>query len=294
MSKDYFKDENIQVSLIVLNYNTKKMTVDCVNSFIKNFDKEINYEIILVDNNSCDGSKEYFKRMFLSNKNVKLVFSNENLGFGKGNNLGAEHSVGKHLIFANSDTIPNMFSIRNMVNCFDQNAKIGALGCMIQNADGSIQSLGFNYPSLINDFKLNFMFWNFRFVKKIRYSKYRIRGIFRRDWVSGCFLMCLKTSFEAVGGFDSQIFMYAEDLDLCARFEKFGLVNYVIDTECIFHLHGKSGKLKFSKLIEAKKNYYYVIKKNKIAKYAKVIFCMNIINIILIYSLKTIIRAIKK
>ena len=99
----------MQVSIIVVNYNTKDITENCIASIITQT-KDVEYEIILVDNASVDGSKEYFK----NRKEICYIYSNENLGFGKANNLGAEKAKGELLFLLNSDTILIENSIKKM------------------------------------------------------------------------------------------------------------------------------------------------------------------------------------
>jgi GT2 family glycosyltransferase len=276
----------MELSVIIINYNTKLMTKECVDSYIDNLDKKVTYEIIIVDNNSKDGSKEYFNVCYSSIPNVNLICNDKNVGFGNANNIGVRCAKGKYLLFANSDTIIKKFNIHNMINCFEAKGDVGALSCKIINQDDSIQSLGFDYPSLLNDFKLNFLFWNYNFIKKYRYANYKDKGLIKRDWVSGSFLMCQKENFDIVEGFDPKIFMYAEDLDICARFQKIGKDNYVYDKEEIYHFHGKSGKIDYFKLIAAKKNYLYVIEKNGLSIFPKLIYTMNVIHISLLWFYK--------
>lgn len=288
--------EEIQVSLIILNFNTKKMTEDCINSYLKNFDEQITYEIILIDNNSSDGSKEYFTEKYSLSKRIKLVFNDSNIGFGNGNNIGASLAKGEFLVFANSDTIIKKLNVLNLINCFKEVNNIGILSCKIMNNDDSIQSVGYNFPSIWNDIKLNFLFWNFNFVKKIRYRNYMERGLFQTDWLTGSFFMCKRTDFLEINGFDSSIFMYAEDLDLCARMKALGRKNYIFDKEEIYHLHGKSSggnNVKFQNLLESKKNYLYVLKKNDLVKYPYLLYLFSIIHIFILTVGKTFISNFK-
>lgn len=285
--------EEIKVSCIILNYNTKKMTTDCIESYIEGFDGRLNYEIIVVDNNSPDGSREFLEKKYSYNPTIKMVFNNENVGFGKGNNIGAQIAAGEFLVFANSDTLAGTININKLLECYERTPNIGVLGCKILNKDDSIQTLGFSYPSIWNDFKLNFLFWNFNFVKRIRYRNYMDKGLIPTDWVTGSFFICRRSDFLEVKGFDPNIFMYAEDLDLCFRIEKSGKKNHVLDTETVYHLHGKSGDkqgIELEKLIKVKSNYRYVDKKNAISKHANVIFVMGVCHSLILWITKKIVH----
>lgn len=276
----------MDISIIIVNYNTKEMTVRCVEAFLYNRQDDYDIEIILVDNSSIDGSKEYFYQKYSNNKRVKLIFNDNNYGFGIANNIGAEIATGKYIAFVNSDTYIKHFNFKNLINCFEKCKNIGALSCKILYPNGLIQTIGYNYPSLWNDFKLNVLFWNYKFVKNYRYKKYVNKGLIKKDWVSGCFFMCEKHEFLKIKGFDSQIFMYAEDLDICIRFSDIGKKNYVYDKEKIYHLHGQSSKKSkpsLKNMFISKRNYYYVLKKNKITKWPKLIYTMNIIHVIFLF-----------
>ncbi|NEW01033.1 glycosyltransferase family 2 protein [Bacillus megaterium] len=254
------------LSFIIVNYNTKIITSDCIESINKNKTLEnFNYEIIVVDNNSSDSSLEYFQKQNFDN--VKLIKNEANKGFGQANNIGAINSDGKYLVLLNSDTIVDQTNFALLINTISKNMSIGVLSAKILNDNDTIQSLGFNFPSLRNDTKLNLLFWNYNFVKKFRYKKYKDRGVFKTDWVSGCFMIMRKSDYQSVNGFDENIFMYAEDVDLCLRLFKNKKYSYIHDHTFIYHLHGKSGdkkNIKLSQLLKRKENYYYVIKKNEL------------------------------
>ncbi|MGG0590882.1 glycosyltransferase family 2 protein [Priestia megaterium] len=254
------------LSFIIVNYNTKIITSECIESINKNKAlANFNYEIIVVDNNSSDGSLDYFQKQNFYN--VRLIRNEANKGFGQANNIGAINSQGEYLVLLNSDTIVDQTNFSLLINTISGDESIGVLSAKILNENGTIQSLGFNFPGLRNDAKLNLLFWNYNFIKKFRYKKYKGRGIFKADWVSGCFMIMRKSDYQSINGFDENIFMYAEDVDLCFRLFKNKKYSYINDQTFIYHLHGKSGDkkdIKLSQLLKRKENYYYVIKKNKL------------------------------
>ncbi|WP_148359275.1 glycosyltransferase family 2 protein [Peribacillus simplex] len=256
----------IELSFIIINYNTKNITEDCINSI--NINKtltDIKYEIILVDNDSTDGSIKYFTEN--KYENVILIKNNKNEGFGKANNIGVKNSTGKYVVLLNSDTIVDQTDFKLLIGKISDNESIGVLSAKILNKDKSIQSLGFDFPSIKNEVKLNLLFWNFNFIKKFRYRNYKNKGLFRTEWVSGCFMIIRKLDYKEVGGFDEDIFMYAEDVDLCYRLYKKNKYSFVMDETSIYHLHGLSGnkkRIKLNQLLKRKENYYYIIRKNNL------------------------------
>ncbi|VEU83285.1 glycosyltransferase family 2 protein [Acholeplasma hippikon] len=278
------------ISYIIVNYNTYTYTSECVNSIINNKSNEYNYEIIIVDNGSTDNSYELLRQEFRLNCSVQFIKSNQNIGFGRANNLAVENSNGEILIFTNSDTNLLNTDVRLVVEKFRRIKNVGQLGVKILNTDLSIQTIGFKKPSLINDFKLNFLFWNFNFVKKIRFKSRKNKGLIKVDWVSGAFFIMYKHVFIKIGGFDPNIFMYSEDLDLSTRLIKQGYNNYVFDEVTVVHHHGKSSTFSLKKKIKEKKNYLYVLKKNRISFFPNMIFLMHIIHIYILYIVKKMVN----
>lgn len=283
----------IDISFIIINYKTKDITENCILSIQSNkYLKNLNYEIILVDNNSNDGSYEFFTTQ---NHNNTIIIKNDfNEGFGVANNIGVKYSKGKYIVLLNSDTLVDETEFDKLINLIVNNKEIGVLSAKILNHDSSIQSLGFQFPNLINEIKLNLFFWNFNFMKSIRYKNYIDKGLYRTDWVSGAFMIIRKNDFILADGFDPSIFMYAEDLDLCYRLSEMEKYSYVFDKTSVYHLHGKSGiksDISIKKLIEKRKPYYYVMRKNQMVNLVnipiiKFSYLVNAIFLVLYKKLK--------
>lgn len=282
------------ISFVIINYNTKLITSKCIESIYQNdYLSKLNYEIVIVDNNSSDNSVDYFISKYPM---TKVIASQENLGFGKGNNLGVKHAKGKVIVLLNSDTLVNDTNFQELIEILQSNNCIGFLSCKILNEDSTIQSVGFEFPSLINTLKLRLLFWNYNFIKRLRFNNYFDKGLIPVDWISGSFLICNKSVFQSVNGFDENIFMYSEDIDICYRITKKGYKNFVYDKTYMFHLHGKSGDNKvpsLKKMLKNKKNYYYVISKNNICNSLYFIKAVDTMHVVFIWSLKKILRLLK-
>lgn len=281
------------ISFIIVNYNTKVVTEECINSILNNKLIDSLFEIIVIDNDSTDDSSNYLKKVFNKYKNVKIIKNIKNVGFGNANNIGFRESKGEFLIFLNSDTVVSHTNFNVLLNQFSLEKKIGFLSSLVLNSNNTIQSIGYDRPSLKNDFKVNMLYWNFNFIKSVRLSKYNKKGLKQVGWVSGCFMICSKDDFLKLKGFDPNIFMYAEDLDICLRMERIGKRNYIYDETSIYHLHGKSSnnnKL-FEKLYKQKKNYFYVLEKNNFGNISLIKF-MTIYHIITLTFLKKIIEKV--
>lgn len=226
----------MDVSIIIINYNTLKLTEACIQS-IFNKTKKLEFEIILVDNASTDGSREFFQKF----PNIKYIYSETNLGFGKANNLGAEYSTGRYLFFLNSDTILINNAIKILSDCLDTDNNIGIIGGNLYKEEG-IPTISYEryYPSILQ--LLNRYFLNIPF--RIIYGKNQIHNfsqdILKVAYVSGADLMIRKNLFNEVKGFSPQFFMYFEETDLCYRVKKQGYLICSCPQAQIIHLEGGS------------------------------------------------------
>lgn len=218
----------MDLSVIIVSFNTKDLTLNCISSVKKNT-HDIDYEIIVVDNASEDGSVTALRGL-----DVELMRNKENVGFAKANNQGVKKAQGRYVLFLNSDTLIENNVLGEMVRWMDENSLIGLASCMLRNRDGSIQPTGGYFPSLltvfswmtIQDFPLVDLlikpfhpmhtrsFWGKgdSFYKKER----------ELDWVTGAFYLTRKKILDEVGGFDEDYFMYVEEVDLAYRIKSAG------------------------------------------------------------------------
>ena len=231
----------MQVSIIIVNYNTLFITEACIDS-INKFTKDINYEIILVDNASTDGSKEHFE----ARKDITYIYSSENLGFGKANNLGATIAKGEFLFFLNSDTLFIENSLFKLINFFCENErkmKIGVLGCTLVDENKEPNGDGGYLPTLksilIEKYRglpiLN------KFLKyKPFVPKFFTDAYFEIGYVLGADMLLRKKLFFEVGGFNPKYFMYYEESEIQHLIRKKGYKNYILKETKIIHLIAKS------------------------------------------------------
>lgn len=264
----------VQVSIIIVSYNTKELTGNCLDSIYKKTE-DINYEIIVVDNASIDGSQDMIKQEF---KEVILIESNENLGFGKANNLGIERAKGKYVFLLNSDTILLNNAVKIFYDFMEKNAKIGVCGGNLYNEDMTEQASYGNFPKLSQQLLSTFLMY--KIFPKI-YKKYFALsdGIVEKeksvDFICGADMFISKKVLDEVGYFDKDFFMYYEETELCYRIRKVKYDIKIIPDAKIIHLCGKSmgddiSDKKFLMVEESKykyfkKNYgvigYFIIKK---------------------------------
>lgn len=256
----------IQVSVIIVNYNTKEITNNCIES-IKKFTKDIAYEIILIDNASGDGSVDFFSNV----ENIIFIKSDVNLGFGRANNLGAEYAKGDFLFLLNSDTILIENSILKFYNFFclnEERLKLGVLGCLMVDEENNINGYGGKIPSIqdLNQRNLKRIPLFRSYVSNSFTKNDLISDYFEIGYVLGADMFLRKDIFEKIGGFDPNYFMYYEESDLQKIINGLGYKHYIFTNTKIIHLEGGSFSKEYvsnmkriiihsSEVYYAKKNY---------------------------------------
>jgi GT2 family glycosyltransferase len=233
----------MDVSVIIVNYNTVKLTIQCINSIYEHT-KDITFEIIVVDNASTDDSVELLIDMF---PKITLIKNKKNIGFGRANNIGMNVSKGKYLFLLNSDTILLNNAIELFFNFMDKsNLKIGALGCIMLDSE-----LKLNYKNSFNFFPSTFYSIKMYFNKfKSGFDHYDAKllenGMFSVDYIVGADLFLSSDLINKIGDFDSDFFLYWEEVDLQKRMAKIGLSRLIISGPKIIHLEGGSSQKAFN------------------------------------------------
>jgi O-antigen biosynthesis protein len=230
----------IDVSIIIVNYNSTPLLMNCLDS-VEKFTTGIKYEIIVVDNNSMTGDID---ELLNDHNRIQLIKNDSNKGFGTANNQGVKVAKGKYVLLLNNDTILFENSIKKVFDFAESLEGNEIIGCKLLNEDKSVQISVYDFPSLLNVITSNFFLY-LLFPKSKYFNKYHLmnRGISRTtevDVVTGAFLFINRKSFDALGGFDERFFFYMDDTDLCYRHKQNnGKVIYFPETS-IIHLKGKS------------------------------------------------------
>lgn len=251
----------VDVSVIIVSFNTKDLTLACIDSIYEKT-QGTTFEVIVVDNGSTDSSAEALSRLTEKRKNFKLIRAGENLGFGRANNLGAKDAMGEYLLFLNSDTL---FIENNLPHCVSEMKKdesIGVYSVNLVNKDGSHQASGGYFPNLFRLFAWQLFLDDIPPFSKLIRSIHPHASVARPDWVTGAFMMINKKVFWEAGGFDENIFMYTEELELCYRIKKMGKLVALDSHTSIIHLGGASGG-SFLALTSEAKGIVYFWKKHK-------------------------------
>ena len=230
-------------SIIIVNYNTKEFLHNCLNSVLGHSSAG-ELEIIVVDNNSSDGSLKMVRRNF--SQNIKLIANKENLGFGPANNQGAKVAGGEFLFFLNSDTIIKKDIFTALKEIFLSRPRLAIAAPRLFLASGKPQPYAFGqFPSLAK------LIWQ-RIWPYKQFNSPTNKVLYPVDWVSGAAMVVRRNIFNQIGGFDENFFMYFEDIDLCWRVKQRGWQVAVCPEISLIHFVGQSaGGFK------QRKKYYY-------------------------------------
>ena len=245
------------ISIIIVNWNTKNLVVDCVNSILSS-KPVISYEIIVVDNGSTDGSNKAFKKL----KNIKLILNKSNLGFAKANNIGIKKSKGKYVLLLNSDTLVSRGSLDKLIEFALEHSDTGVIGAKLLNRNKTLQKSVFRLPTLYRTIK---QYW---FNQKNILEKYapKEKTAMEVEAVVGAAFLITPEAIKKTGLLNGNYFMYFEDLDYCRRVMREGLKVYYLPTVKIIHYHGESGKQisnstdQWKRLIPSSKIYHGLFK----------------------------------
>lgn len=224
------------VSILIINYNTSHLLLQCVDSIHKHV-KGVDYEIIVADNNS---SKEE-RQILRDDKRFVLLELNENLGFGKANNAAAKYAKGDYLLLLNPDTVLLNDAVTLLYHYLTAHQEVGICGGNLY--DGNMlptHSFHRLYPSLISevDFAMGQIFRRLRYGKNAQFNN--TSQPIEVAMITGADLMIRRNVWEQLYGFDPSFFMYGEDADLCLRCKVLGYKVVSVPKAHIKHLEGKS------------------------------------------------------
>ncbi len=247
--------DKVDVSVVIVNYKTKDITLNCIKSIFEHT-KGISFEVILVDNASHDGIIEEIKQKFT---NVLTIQSDKNLGFAGGNNLGIRASKGKYVLLLNSDTILLNNALKIFFDFMEkpESENIGVVGTfLIDQEENVIYSDGKFFPISAGIGELFPIFR--RFIRVNDFKKYNEipEGYIKKvDYVIGADMFVRKKLFEEVGLLDDSFFMYYEEADFQKRVQKKGYRIALIKGPKIIHFESGSFKVsefrKITKLVSS-------------------------------------------
>jgi len=230
---------NIELSIITVNYKSWQVLQKCLDSF-KAFPPKLNYEIIVVDNDSQDGEFNSFSK---KNPQIKLINNSGNFGFSSGCNLGADHATGKFLLFLNPDIIlTDSPAIDSMVEFIKHNPDTGIVSCRTINPKGNPErEIAFLNPWLTVGWlrALYRLFFKQKITKKFPENS----NVWHPEWIAGSVVTIQKDFFNQIGKWSEQDFwMYSEDPDLCQKTRNHNKKIAILRNVELKHAHGGSSR----------------------------------------------------
>lgn len=237
----------MDLSIVVVNWNTKDLLRDCLQSTFDNLDG-IKAEVIVVDNASTDGSSDMVATEF---PQVVLIRNKANVGFAAANNQAIEIAKGDYILLLNSDTLVHGDVLQKSKVYMDAHPDLGIMGCRVHNADGSLQPTCSGFPSLLNLVLLTSGLWRLPWPAFLdRYQMRRWKREDERDVevVAGCYMFARAEAMSEVGLLDESFFFFGEETDWCRRFQQKGWRLRFAPVGVITHLGGgSSGSLNYKR-----------------------------------------------
>ncbi len=215
----------IELSVIIVNYNTKKLLLDCLSSIFKQT-KDLSYEVIVVNNGSSDNAVEMVKKLRV--KKLRVIENKENFGFAKANNQGIKIAKGEWILLLNPDTKIVDNALKKLVDFAKAQPRLGVVGPRLLNKDGTFQPSTAPFFTLFNVFL--WLFTKDRFLYSSPSCQKQV------DWVMGSAFLVNRRLIEKVGLLDERFFMYIEEQEWCYRIKKSGWQVWFYPGAEIFHL----------------------------------------------------------
>jgi len=255
------------LSIVILNYNSGDFLKKCLESIARTKKNGFEFEVIVVDNNSSDESKEYLRNLELKkyrnigkNKKtkplnlytsipLKIIFNKKNLGFAAGNNVGVKKAKGRYVLFLNPDTVVMSNTFREVIRFMDSNSQAGAVTCRLELPSGELdEACHRGFPTPWN------AFCHFSGLEKL-FPKSKIFAGYTLGWKPldkvheidsgvGAFLIVRKEVGDKLNWWDEDYFWYGEDLDFCYRIKKAGWKIYFFPKAKTIHYKGVSSGIR--------------------------------------------------
>lgn len=227
----------VKLSFIIVNYNVTQLLRNCLLS-IQKYGTGVEYEVIVIDNNSSDVS---WKNLICEFPDFHFIASVTNDGFSKANNKAIQSAKGEYLLILNPDTELEGCYLKEILDFADFKPKFGCLGVRMHDAEGNfLPESKRSVPDMFNSFEKLFA----GFKKNNSKSYYRNDigeyDIAETEVITGAFFLIKKEVYHAVGGLDEKYFMYGEDIDICYTLLNHGFRNYYYGKVSILHHKGES------------------------------------------------------
>jgi len=251
------------IAVILINYNSSEHSINCVNSIVEKTSKKLNYQIIITDN--CSEKEDYLNLKSFCDEtnysNLELHRNNINSGFGGGNMYGVQFSNAKYLAFVNNDTLFKNDCLSILKKALDANPKIGIAGAQAYKENGDFMISLDHFASPTREI-IGRGFLEMINPKKYPKRKKRYTNPLLVNFIPGSFMFVRANDFYEIGGFDTNIFLYYEETDLCIRLAKKSKFAYLVPEAEFIHFHGASTGKSLAIKKELKISLLYIIRKH--------------------------------
>jgi GT2 family glycosyltransferase len=205
----------MDISIVIVNYKSRDLTLNCLRS-IKAADwSSLDYEIIVIDNYSADLSSDDLGPF----SEIKYIMNGRNLGYGAASNQGVREARGKYIVIMNPDIVVARDTFIKLFDFMENNSYIGLVGPRQFNPDGTVQNTCFRWPRLLTPLYRRTPLGKTKLAQedldRFLYKDYNNDRPKEVDWLLGSFLFCRAQALRQVGAFDQRFFLYFEDTDLC-------------------------------------------------------------------------------
>ncbi|OIO17253.1 glycosyl transferase family 2 [Candidatus Kuenenbacteria bacterium CG11_big_fil_rev_8_21_14_0_20_37_9] len=226
----------MKLSIIIVSYNVRDLLKKCLESIFR-YIKNIDFEVIVIDNASSDGSAAMVGREFLT---VNLIANKKNLGFASANNQGIARVRGKYILILNDDTELIDNSLEKLIGLMEKNNNWAIMGCKLLNQDGSLQASVRRFPHFFDQLlvllKLHHLPSFKRDLENYMCTVFDYGQTQEVEQIMGACMLIRKEIFDKIGSFDEKYFYWFEEVDLCKRAANVGLkVIYTPQAQIIHH-----------------------------------------------------------
>jgi GT2 family glycosyltransferase len=254
--------DKIDISVIIVNWNTKDLLRNCLNSVSKTVHKLL-FEVIVVDNASSDGSVAMLESEFPS---VIRIVNGENKGFGAANNQALAIMKGKYALLLNSDVVLTTGAVSKLWDFCESNEKAAIVCGQLLNADGSKQNSIASFPRLLT-LAANTSLLEYLFPGRYPSKRYRHTSPIEVDSAIGACMMIRKKALDEAGAFDERYFFFFEETDLAYTMRLQGWKIYQVPDALVYHLQGQSIGHNISSRIEFYRSRYQFLRKWHSSRY---------------------------
>ena len=227
----------MDLSVLIINWNTRELTLDCIDSIYKTAE-DVTFEVLVVDNGSTDGSKEAIRERF---PEVRIIENHRNLGFARACNRGIDVAQGRYVLLLNSDTVLTPSALKALVEYMNGHPEVAICGPQLLNPDGTLQNSIANIPTLATEL-LNKSLLRRLFPRRYPGKEHRVEAPMEVESIIGACMMIRKSALDEVGSLDEDYFFFLEETDLCLRMHRRGWKVVFNPQIKVYHLQGASAK----------------------------------------------------